>query len=91
MRQPKRVTVWYGDAHHNQNHFDFKEATTCHKPILKGATGWLVISNRTGVTIATEWNLARENGDMGSLWEYVDGQFIPRGMIQRIDWLKPAV
>jgi hypothetical protein len=88
MKQPRRVTVWYGDAHRSQDHFDLKDAEPRHKPVLKGATGWLVLSNRTGVTIATEWNLAPENSHITNLWEYVDPQFIPCPMIQRIEWLE---
>jgi hypothetical protein len=88
MKQPRRVTIWYGDAHRGQEHFDPKDAEARHKPVLKGATGWLVISDRVGVTIATEWNGAADNDHIDNLWEYVDRQFISRGMIQRIEYLE---
>jgi len=85
MKLPRRATVWWHDAHHSSGDWDDAGGANSHKPALCGNTGWVVYSDRIGLSMAFEL----DPGDMGAA-PYRDRQFIPRGMVIRIDYWDDA-
>ncbi len=80
----KRATVWWEDAHTSTRDFSDADLDQIHEPIVFGATGWVVRSNRKGITLSTDWSPGASGYD-----PYKAPSFIARGMIQRIEWLEP--
>jgi len=86
----RRATVWWGDAHHDMSDHDADEIEKRHRPIIVATTGWVVRSDRIGISLVLDWKSHGENvGFYG--YDYRGHHFIPRKMIQRIEWLEPKV
>jgi hypothetical protein len=75
MSKPKYhfgTVVWH-DAHASLDEFSEDEIKKNHKPSLIETRGWILVSDDTGVTYASEWL------DESQTWRGVG--FIPRGMV----------
>ena len=92
--QPKRATVWWIDAHHGgEQYATLEELANEHKPMLRSDTAWLILDDAVGVTIALS-RLVKDGGDTylkrpAGTSDVVDVMFIPRAMIERVEYLTP--
>jgi hypothetical protein len=84
----RRATIWWHDAHSCDDDFTQGEIDSRHAPIFDGATGWVVRSDRDGVTLVMRWSPLEYN-PKPQPDPYRVSLFIPRKMIQRIEWLEP--
>ena len=82
----RRATVWWGDAHSSSSEFNEEGILEQHRAINLASTGWIVRRNAKGVTLVLEYTA---DESMANSRPYAKIQFIPRGMIQRIEWLEP--
>jgi len=83
----RRATVWWGDAHDCDEDFTQEQIDNQHVPIFDGATGWVARSDAQGVTLVMRWAPPSENPKTKPV-PYRIRLFIPRKMIQRIEWLE---
>lgn len=83
---PKRVTVWWHDAHHSGEELAEEMIDQQHKPLLMASTGWLAKEDETGVSLVIDYvpDEGNEGLDYGKWGHPV---FLPRGMILRVDYL----
>ncbi|MCR4340835.1 MAG: hypothetical protein NUW01_13225 [Gemmatimonadaceae bacterium] len=89
VEQPKRVTVWWNDAHATKESIDHKDAVgKYHAPYPVATIGWLVKDDKEGVSIAHSWN--PPNGKFEP-WDYRDLHFFPRGTITKVEVLAVEV
>ena len=84
----KRATVWWGDAHTSVGDYDAADLVRRHRPVVQATTGWVFKNDRVGVTLVMISKLDKNEGM--STYDYRLPYFIPRGMIQRIEWLGAA-
>ena len=90
VSDPKRVTVWWYDAHGaGDRSIDHNMVVKEHRPLLLAKTGWLVRSDKTGVTLAHEWAPSDERNQPIPVYDYRGTAFVPRGMIKRVEVLHP--
>lgn len=92
--QPRRGTVWWIDAHHGGEEYALAEDLPKeHLPLQRGETGWIIIDDAFGVTLALSW-LPKPVGDTyltrgPQNSDFLDITFIPRAMVERIEYLAP--
>lgn len=85
----RRATVWWHDAHSESGDFGDKQIENKHRPLLVGQTGWIVKSDRTGITLSMERAPHEGNEGLDIAEEpYRFRFFVPKAMIQRIEWLE---
>lgn len=72
---PPVVLVTWHDAHDTQDDFNPEQLRKNHKPAVQRIVGFLMISDRAGVSLAADID---EDGDGRSV------NFIPRGMIRSV-------
>lgn len=75
FRYPLVVVVWQDAI----SHYGERESIE-HEPATQYLTGWLLKRNRTGVTLATEYN-----GDDDG---HRDEHFVPAKMILKVEVIK---
>jgi hypothetical protein len=76
MKRRKLVMVSWNDACELPD----GEGKPVHKPKVQHTVGFMLKSNKKGVSLATEWN------DDGTGWR--GENFIPRGMVRTVRRLK---
>ena len=86
VKQPRRATVWWGDAWSSGEHID-EDNPPPHMPMTIGSTGWLFKQDKAGILLCTEWNGETAGKGFDPYWGRKH-HFIPRGMIQRVEWLE---
>ena len=84
----KRATVWWRDAHFGAGPRACKEVENDHRPAICAVTGWVVYTNAKGVSLAFERQDDERNQGLG-LDDLRTVKFVPRAMIDRIEWLEP--
>jgi len=87
VKPPRRATVWWYDAHSSNWDWDEETLLRKHEPSLCGRQGWIVKVDKVGVSLAWEWSPTDGNIEVSP---YRGRQFIPRGMVVRIDWWDDA-
>lgn len=76
FRYPVAVVSWNDAVEHSDG-----ADSARHSPAIQVTVGWLLQDDSAGVTLAFEYN----EDDTGWRGE----QFIPRGIIRAIDYVKP--
>lgn len=86
MTELPHVTVVWGDAYSQDatRYISFADARKWHKPMASHTTGWLMIRDLHGVTIAGERQIDPNTGQ----YLYRGHTFIPSGMILKIKHAK---
>ena len=81
--------MFWSDAHGSgdANH-DRPQIVRQHHPHKMAATGWIVIDDEVGVSVAWEW--IPPDDDM-TTYDFRGYQFIPRVMVDRIEYLEPTL
>ena len=86
----RRATVWWNDAHFDGGAFELDTLERSHRPIAIGKTGWIIIDDELGVTVAAEWLPKDGANDGQNAYEFRMTAFVPRAMIARVEYLEPA-
>ena len=78
MGRPRKwVTVVWNDAHSTLDELSIDELRGRHRPNVIHTTGYVLISDDVGITIAGEWLPPEGGGDE----TFRNSTFIPRGMV----------
>jgi hypothetical protein len=82
--------VYWIDAHSEDGDFGDETLEKKHRPMLVAGTGWVVKTNKVGITLAMDWAPRESNEGLAvDTLPYRYRFFIPRRNIQRIEWLEP--
>ena len=87
MSDPKRATIWWNDAHRSSDtNADTEKIIKEHRAAFMGVMAWIILDDDVGVSFAFE-RTAPEQNDHAQFHEWRGYGFIPRGMIDRIEYL----
>lgn len=83
---PRRATVWWIDAHGDaESEMSAEDIDKRHRPALQATTGWVIRSDKIGVTLVMVLSDFLSDGYiLSSPYRY--REFIPRQFIKRVQW-----
>ena len=89
----KRATVWWIDAHHGgEQYATIAEVIKDHNPMLRADTAWVVQDDEIGISLALSRLIKTDDEQylqrsVPSTSDVVDVMFIPRRMVERVEYL----
>jgi len=85
--KPERATVTWNDAHSDRAEFGDEEMNRWHRPMVQERTGWILRSDKAGVTMCFEMEVLHDGWTNRA--RYRSHYFIPRANIVKVEYLKP--
>lgn len=85
----RRGTVWWNDAHGaGERNIDHDTLMQFHRPMKMASTGWIVRDDETGVMVVFAKDADGTDWPRGERYDYRGFEFIPKGMVTRVEYLE---